>query len=140
MAYLKHHGILGQRWGVRRGPPYPLETVKSVSATASAAAKSSSKAAEAASRSVSRSAQSKAREKAKTMTDEELRAYIQRVNLEQQYANIASNTAASRGVSYAKDYLDIATGLLGAAASAATIALAVRALKTTANFQQMTFL
>jgi len=24
-AYLKHHGIEGQHWGVRRGPPYPIE-------------------------------------------------------------------------------------------------------------------
>ena len=22
--YLKHYGILGQRWGVQNGPPYPL--------------------------------------------------------------------------------------------------------------------
>ena len=25
MSYLRHHGILGQRWGKRNGPPYPLE-------------------------------------------------------------------------------------------------------------------
>lgn len=25
MDYLSHHGIEGQRWGVRNGPPYPLK-------------------------------------------------------------------------------------------------------------------
>lgn len=24
-AYLEHHGILGQKWGVKNGPPYPLK-------------------------------------------------------------------------------------------------------------------
>ena len=28
--YLEHHGIKGQQWGVRRGPPYPLGSSKSV--------------------------------------------------------------------------------------------------------------
>lgn len=23
--YLEHHGIKGQEWGVRRGPPYPIQ-------------------------------------------------------------------------------------------------------------------
>lgn len=28
--YLAHHGILGQKWGKKNGPPYPLnETQKS---------------------------------------------------------------------------------------------------------------
>lgn len=26
--YLKHHGVKGQRWGVRNGPPYPIENSK----------------------------------------------------------------------------------------------------------------
>lgn len=27
--YLKHHGILGQKWGQKNGPPYPLDSSKS---------------------------------------------------------------------------------------------------------------
>lgn len=27
--YLKHHGIKGQKWGVKNGPPYPLTKTKS---------------------------------------------------------------------------------------------------------------
>ena len=23
--YIKHHGILGQKWGKQNGPPYPLK-------------------------------------------------------------------------------------------------------------------
>lgn len=25
MAFLVHHGIPGQKWGIRRGPPYPID-------------------------------------------------------------------------------------------------------------------
>ena len=28
-SYLEHHGITGQKWGVRHGPPYPLESTTS---------------------------------------------------------------------------------------------------------------
>ncbi len=24
MSHISHHGILGQKWGNRNGPPYPL--------------------------------------------------------------------------------------------------------------------
>ena len=27
---LKHHGIKGQKWGVKNGPPYPINSEKSV--------------------------------------------------------------------------------------------------------------
>lgn len=28
--YLFHHGIKGQKWGVKNGPPYPIQTRKNV--------------------------------------------------------------------------------------------------------------
>ena len=28
-SYIEHHGITGQKWGVRHGPPYPLESTTS---------------------------------------------------------------------------------------------------------------
>ena len=30
--YLSHHGVLGQKWGVENGPPYPLDPKKDYSA------------------------------------------------------------------------------------------------------------
>lgn len=29
VEYLKHHGIKGQKWGVKNGPPYPIKRQKS---------------------------------------------------------------------------------------------------------------
>jgi len=28
--YISHHGIEGQKWGVRNGPPYPLDPAKDI--------------------------------------------------------------------------------------------------------------
>lgn len=27
---IRHHGVKGQKWGIRRGPPYPLQLVKPI--------------------------------------------------------------------------------------------------------------
>ena len=37
MSYLEHHGILGQKWGKKEGPPYPLGSGDHSSAEKSAA-------------------------------------------------------------------------------------------------------
>ena len=28
MRYLAHHGVKGQQWGLRNGPPYPIEVLQ----------------------------------------------------------------------------------------------------------------
>lgn len=75
---LTHHGILGQRWGVRRTPEQLGHKTGSTSASSD---KSKKKNAE----------QSNNRHgKTSRMTDEELRQRIQRLNMEEQYANLVA--------------------------------------------------
>ena len=38
--YLAHHGILGQKWGVKNGPPYPLSSTQKSSEEKSFGARS----------------------------------------------------------------------------------------------------
>ena len=39
--YLAHHGVQNQHWGVRHGPPYPLDSNASKQAKRKSASKSS---------------------------------------------------------------------------------------------------
>lgn len=63
--YFEHHGILGQKWGKKNGPPYPLKP-----SDHSAAEK-------------------------KHMSNDELRKAINRRNLENQYHRLASSTGTT---------------------------------------------
>lgn len=154
---LYHHGILGMRWGVRRyqnedGSLTPLgkrriksdgsggdtydkvhtavskdyTRVQNVQNSASSAARSLSSIA-------NRSATSK-RNKAKSrmdlssMTDEELRTTINRLNLERQYKDITTETigAGKRNLS---DMLQTVGDVLAVGASTAAIMVAIHQLK-----------
>lgn len=85
MDYLQHHGIEGQRWGKRNGPPYPLSRSRM-------------------------SAKEKARNP-RTMTDDELRSAINRKRLENQYSSLSSRTGKygkiNSGISIAKKGLNL---------------------------------
>lgn len=64
--YLKHHGIEGQKWGEQNGPPYPLDKSESL-------------------RIKRRGARQKQKEMSKnrsTLTDEEIKKQIERLQLE----------------------------------------------------------
>ena len=74
---LMHYGVLGMKWGVRRTPEQ-LGHKPKASSTSPGANKQKNKAAKSKSKGVS------------DMTDEELRQRIQRLNMEEQYSNLAA--------------------------------------------------
>jgi hypothetical protein len=63
------------------------------------------------------------------MTDDELRARVNRMNLEQQYSNLSANRI-QKGHITLENVLNIAGGVLAIGSSAATIALAIKQFKT----------
>lgn len=68
-AYLEHHGILGQKWGVKHGPPYPLDskTSKKVSS-------------------------GKVTINVKDLSDDDLRKIINRLQMEKQLKDLTAET------------------------------------------------
>ena len=140
---LKHYGVLGMHWGVRR-----YSTVKGTNPKAK---KKSSRAEESelkktkkgidSAKSITDEAKNINRvidknRKPKTtktddlskMSDQELRDRVNRMNMEQQYNRLSSKDVES-GRSYVSDTLEVAGSVLGIASSAVTIALAVKQLR-----------
>lgn len=75
--YLMHYGRLGQKWGVRNGPPYPLgKRIK---------------------RKISNS-------NPKTMSDEALRSEVNRLRLEKEYREL-SKSSMTNGLKFATSLL-----------------------------------
>lgn len=75
-TYLKHHGILGQKWGVKNGPPYPL-TGRTMSSSEKKAKKTGKRYVKVEPTELKRSASS--------MSDEELSKEVKRKGLESSY-------------------------------------------------------
>lgn len=62
-------------------------------------------------------------------TDQELREYINRYNLEQQYKNIVNPTYTAKGKEVTLQILDTVGDVLSVAGSAAALYLSIRAIK-----------
>lgn len=112
-AELYHHGILGQKWGVQNGPPYPLdskistgERLKKVFSKKELTEDELKKKQEEKQRIANEKAfkkikkeskretvTSKAVKQAKGMTDDELKAAINRLDMEKRYANLEKDLA-----------------------------------------------
>lgn len=76
---LYHHGIEGQKWGVRNGPPYPLDQDDKSSSERSAESGSSGKNSYGGAHSGTSLGQ---------ISDSDLQAYVNRLNMERQYADL----------------------------------------------------
>lgn len=86
---LTHHGILGQKWGVRRTPAQ-LGHVTGAKPNASGQTNKSSTAAKPS----EKKTPGKAAKRPQVMSDDELRQRIQRLNMEEQYDNLVARQKA----------------------------------------------
>lgn len=66
-SYLKHHGIPDQKWGVRRGPPYPLSRKQKASSS------------------------SKVTVNIRNISDEDLKIIINRLQMEKQLKDLTKD-------------------------------------------------
>lgn len=127
--YLSHHGIKNQRWGVRHGPPYPLDDKKSrkimsgKNPPAVDALRSISDIARSGEKIHDRRKQNRSSNKKdytheiKNIPDYELRKIVNRKVLEQQYNDIRNKEEYRLGEDKLKDALFYTAEIASIAAS-----------------------
>lgn len=106
---LMHYGVKGMKWGIVK------DAGKNVAGTTKTAVEAAN----------GLSNNTKRNRKAKSMTDEELRKKIARLELEQRYSNLNPGIT-SRGSAAASSALSAIGSMAAIAASVATVALAIK--------------
>ncbi len=104
---IAHHGILKQKWGVRHGPPYPLdESDKSQAQKKAAAADKKEESSESSSKGSSSSSSSSKKKSVDEMTDKELNDAINRLRNEKTYKELTSSQKDKNTISTGKQVLN----------------------------------
>lgn len=149
VSELKHHGIKGQKWGVRRFQnkdgsltdagrkryndgtsiedyKNALNTTKTVSEGIDQVRKFKSSS----DKLKDRKAEKEIRKNVSKMTDKELQQAVQRLNMEENYARMMLNREQiNRGQSYVNTLMDVSSVALKGATTALTIAVLLKQLK-----------
>ena len=135
MARFAHYGILGMKWGVRRTPeqlghktkvkdlePKDIARGKRISDET----KKFIESAKQVDRSIGKFYKKPV--DLSKMSDDDLRKYVQRMNLERQYRQLSSEDV-SRGKASVGDILEIAGASVGIVSSSLAIAIAIKQLQ-----------
>lgn len=100
---LQHHGIIGQKWGKRNGPPYPLNGSKAAKKTKPKEEKEEKKKQQ----KKKESPPQNSSKSAKNMTDAELKDRVARLELEKKYKTLMRETQAkSHGKAFVNRVLE----------------------------------
>lgn len=105
---LEHHGILGQKWGVRRTPAQ----LGHVTGGKKSGVSDSKSGAKSVTKETRTKTPGKAARKSSSLSDEELRQRISRLNMEEQYDNLVARQK-QRNTSVAKKLIGEAAESLG---------------------------
>lgn len=120
---LKHYGILGMKWGVRR-TEQQLQRDRDITNQSKNIAEEGRKL----NKTVSNIRNTSKQTDLSSMSDAELREKVNRMNMEQQYAQLSSNQI-KKGHVYADSILAVAGSTLAITSSALAIALSIKQLK-----------
>lgn len=126
---LYHYGVPGMRWGVRKAiNSHSIKQLKGAEDIAKGTSSAFDSASRIAGKAGNNRPSKKVRKELSSMSDQELRAKINRMNMEQQYANL-NPSRTSKGAAFARSTLEVAGSVAAIAGSAVTIAIGIKKLK-----------